>query len=301
MKNVATAFLFFAFCGVARAQTIDDGIMMPAKTLCTGFMFGRDSWDRYWEGELKRSNANVGQVTTQSVAWFGNYGITDRLNVIAMVPYVWTRASSGTLQGMSGIQDATFAVKYNALRTDLTSRGTLKAFVVGSAALPLTDYTPDFYPLSIGSASKRLSTRLTLAFDAHAGWFVEGSGGYTWRDTVSLDRVSYFTNGRLFLTNQVAMPNVFDYTVSAGWRHGLFRVPISFTQQRTQGGGDIRRQDMPFVSNRMNYSRVDIDVLYPLPVAPKLSVNLGASRTLSGRNVGESMTYVAGLLYTFRF
>ena len=167
MKKLATAFLFFAFCGVACAQTIDDGIMMPAKTLCTGFMFGRDSWDRYWEGDLKRSNANVGQVTTQSIAWFGNYGIADRLNVIAMVPYVWTRASGGTLQGMSGIQDATFAVKYNALRTDLTSRGTLKAFVVGSAALPVTDYTPDFYPLSIGSASKRLSTRLTLAFDAH--------------------------------------------------------------------------------------------------------------------------------------
>jgi hypothetical protein len=33
-------------------------------------------------------------------------------------------------------------------------------------------------------------------------------------------------------------------------------VPITFSQQTTLGGGDIRRQDMPFVSNRMNLSRI---------------------------------------------
>ena len=29
---------------------------------------------------------------------------------------------------------------------------------------------------------------------------------------------------------------------------------FSLSQQQTLGGGDIRRQDMPFVSNRMNFS-----------------------------------------------
>ena len=40
---------------------------------------------------------------------------------------------------------------------------------------------------------------------------------------------------------------------------------LSFAQQRTQGGGDIRRQDMPFVSNRMDFSKLGGMVMYPIP------------------------------------
>jgi hypothetical protein len=32
------------------AQTIDDGLMMPRRVLCTGFAYMHDSWDEYWEG-----------------------------------------------------------------------------------------------------------------------------------------------------------------------------------------------------------------------------------------------------------
>ena len=114
-----------------RSQTIDDGIMMPKKALCTGFMYGHDSWDQYWEGTLKRGNGNIGTVTTETLSWGGDYGVTDRLNVIAMVPYVWTSASQGTLHGQKGFQDLTVAVKYNLLETDFTKHGFLRAIVVG--------------------------------------------------------------------------------------------------------------------------------------------------------------------------
>ena len=55
-----------------------------------------DRWDEYWEGTLLRENLNVGTVTTKTLGWMGTYGVTDRLNVIAMAPYVWTKASGGT-------------------------------------------------------------------------------------------------------------------------------------------------------------------------------------------------------------
>src|SRR3989449_7983641 len=64
------------------------------------------------------------------------------------------------------------------------------------------------------------------------------------------------------------MPNVVDYTVTAGYENGRLCIPISLSQQRTEGGGDIRRQDMPFVSNRMDWVRVDGRVIYTLP-APR--------------------------------
>ena len=287
--------------GTSQAQTIDDGLMMPHKQLCTGFIYTHDGWDQYWEGPLKRANGNIGTITTQSVSWMGTYGVTDRLNVIAMVPWVHTGASAGTLSGMHGFQDLSVAVKWTALDTDLTRRGTLRAFFVASGAVPLTDYTPDFQPLSIGLASKRASGRVSLSFQAKAGWFAEGTGAYTWRDKVKLDRPYYYTNGQLFFSDEVAMPDVIEYTFRAGYsRHGLY-VPISFSQQITAGGGDIRRQDMPFVSNRMDASRVDALAMYYLQKPKNLAVRLGATYAVSGRNVGQSTTLLAGLLYTVKF
>ena len=283
------------------AQTLDDGLMMSRGQLCTGFVYMHDGWDRYWEGTLERTNGNIGTITTQSVTWMGTFGVTDRLNVIAMVPWVTTKASQGVLAGMDGLQDATLGLKWTALETDLTRRGTLRAFLVASAATPLTDYTPDFLPLSIGLGSSRASGRLTLNFQAQEGWFVEGTGAYTWRDNVRLDRPSYYTDGRLFFSDQVAMPDVVDYTFRAGyWKHGLY-VPISYSEQVTLGGGDIRRQDMPFVSNRMNAARVDATAMYFMHKPRNVVVRLQATRTISGRNVGRSTTLSAGLFYTVEF
>ncbi len=284
------------------AQTFDDGVMMPRGQLCTGFTYVHDGWDRYWEGTLERTNGNIGTVTTQTVTWMGTFGLTDRLNVIATVPWVTTAASQGVLSGMSGFQDVSAGLKWTALDTDLTRQGRLRAFLVAYGATPLTKYTPDFLPLSIGLASRRLTGRLTLCFQAKQGWFVEGTGAYTWRDKVKLDRPTYYTDGQLFFSDEVAMPDVVDYTFRVGyWKHGLYVVPVSFSQQITEGGGDIRRQDMPFVSNRMDASRVDATAMYFLPKPKNLSVRLEAAHVVSGRNVGQSTTLTAGLFYVVKF
>ncbi len=285
----------------ARGQSIDDGVMMPKRALCAGFMYMHDGWDEYWEGTLERRNDNVGTVTTQSVALVADYGVGDRLNVIAMVPYVWTHASGGTLAGMRGLQDFTGAIKYDLLETDFTKAGFLRAIVVAAASVPMTDYAPESLPVAIGLKSKTFSTRMTLHFEAKRGWFLKASGAYTWRDKVTLDRPSYFTDGQLFLSDEVAMPDVFSYTVSAGYTRPGIQIPISFSQQSTLGGGDIRRQDMPFSSNKMNYSKVDAFVQYALPMKKNLALKVAGTQTVSGRNVGRSTTVTAGFLYTFHF
>jgi hypothetical protein len=235
-KALLALLLLAASSARLRAQTINDGLMMPEKNLCTGFLYSYDGWDQYWEGSLKRVNGNIGTVTTQAVTWTGNYGITDRLNVIALVPYVWTEASQGVLHGMNGFQDLTVAAKFNLMETAFTSHGTLRAIVVASGGGPMTDYIADFQPLAIGLHAKRFSGRFTLFFRAKAGWFLNGSAAYTWRGNVTLDRPAYFTDNQLFLTNHVGMPDVFDYTISAGYMKpdGRLQIPVSFSQQDTE-------------------------------------------------------------------
>ena len=124
--------------------------MLRGRELLTGNLYSHDSWDQYWEGTLKRTNGNIGRITTDTNVWTTNYGLADRLNVIAMVPYVWTSASQGVLHGIQGFQDLTLAAKWNFLDKPWTTYGSLRAFLVVSGGLPMTDYNPELLPLSIG-------------------------------------------------------------------------------------------------------------------------------------------------------
>jgi hypothetical protein len=92
---------------------------------------------------------------------------------------------------------------------------------------------------------------------------------------------------------------VLDSIVNLGYIKHDFNANAFYTKQVTQGGGDIRRQDTPFVSNRMNFSKVGGMVMIPLPKFDKFSVELAASYTLDGRNVGQSTTITTGLFYRF--
>jgi hypothetical protein len=214
---------------------------------------------------------------------------------MAALPYIWTHASQGVLHDMSGYQDLALAAKFRLIGTGPGERGTFNAFIAGVAAIPTSAYTPDFYPLSIGTAGRRTSGQLTLNFQSSSAWFANASASYMWCSNVRLNRSSYYTNGQLYLTNEVVMPNVVGYTFSAGIDRGHWRIPVSLVQQRTLGGGDIRRQDMPFVSNRMDFVKLDGGVMYALP--KNVSVSFGAARVLNGRNVGQSTTITSGLVY----
>jgi hypothetical protein len=118
---------------------------------------------------------------------------------------------------------------------------------------------------------------------------------------VELDRPSYFTDGQIYFTNQVDMPNVLDFAFSVGYIHRGLETKMSYLQQATQSGGDIRRQDMPFVSNRMNYSKLELLAMYYLPKPKYVAVRGAYTYTVAGRNVGQATTLMAGLLYTFHF
>jgi len=299
-RNFTLGILFVLGALSAKAQTLTDGLMMQKGNFCTGFMYTHDRWEDYWESDLKRKNGNIGKVTTQSLMWFGNYGITNKINVIASLPYVKTEASMGTLHGMEGIQDLSIGVKYNFFGMKF-GENVIKAFGVVNFSTPLSDYTPDFFPLALGTQTTNIQYRLTGYFKIEQGWFINASPGYTWRSNTTLDRPAYQDGTGFFISDEVKMPDVFDLFVSTGYIKGRLQVEASYMQQNTLGGGNIRRQDMPFVSNRMNFQKVGLLAMYYLPKPNGLAVRGAVMQTLAGRNVGQSTTFVGGLMYTFHF
>lgn len=293
---------FFGLRGSAlHAQTIDDGIMLADKTLCAGALYTHDSWQQYWEGSLERVNGNIGTITTQSITMAANYGITSWFDAIVNVPYVWTDASQGVLHGQAGFQDLTLAAKFKAISVPVRQHGALRVMAVLSGTLPMTNYTPDLQPLSLGTHSKTLSGRTTLNYLGHRGLYINGTAAYTFRGNVTLDRSSYFTNNQLYFSNEVAMPNQFNFGASVGYRKNNLQIVGDYSQQQTRGGGDIRPQDMPFVSNRTNFSKAGATLKIPIPKLKNLEYWFLYSNTFQGRNVGRANTITTGLMYTFSF
>ena len=117
---------------------------------------------------------------------------------------------------------------------------------------------------------------------------------------MTLDRSAYYTDGQYIESNEVSMPDVAMYRSSVGWQRGAWCIPVGVSWQRTLGGGDIRRQDMPFVSNRMNATVGHADVMYFLPGVSNLRLDLGVARTIDGRNVGRSTSFMSGLTYALQ-
>jgi len=298
MKTLALFGLLAAAAAPLHAQTIDDGIMMTARSVQAGDIYTRDKWDEYWEGALKRVNGNIGEIKTETNALSVAYGVTNRVSVFGSVPWVWTRPSQGVLQGQHGVQDVMLGGKYALIERSSTRYGMLRAIVALSGSFPLSDYTPDFAPLSIGSQSRSITPRLTLNYQMDKGIYLNGTTAYMRRGRVILDRPYYFTDNQFFLTNAVEMPGVVESTVSVGYLKHDLNAYLGFTQHTTQGGGDIRRQDMPFVSNRVNYSRVGAMAMYPIPKINAVAFQFAFSHVLDGRNVGQSTTLTFGFLYS---
>jgi hypothetical protein len=299
MKTLSFFVLLILLCLPLQAQTIDDGIMMTRWSLQAGDIYTHDSWDQYWEGALKRVNGNIGTITTQTNVEAAAYGLTNRLTVVGAVPYVWTRPSQGVLQGQNGMQDLMLGGKYSVFEHSSTTFGAFRVIGALSGTIPLTDYNPDFAPLSIGTQSRRLSVRATVNYQTDRGPYLNGSTSYTRRSDVKLDRPYYYTDGQLFFTNIVDMPKVVDYTISAGYLKHDLNANVSFTQQTTRGGGDIRRQDSPFLSNRVNFSKLGAMAMYPVPRLRTVAAYVSWMHTLDGRNVGQSTTIATGLLYSY--
>lgn len=282
----------------ARAQTIDDGIMLTERSVQAGVTYAHDAWDEYWEGTLKRTNGNIGTLTTEMVTLTGSYGLSDRITVFASVPYARTTPSQGVLQGQGGMQDARFGGKVSLFEHSMVG-GLWRVIGAASGSVPVTDYNPDFAPLSIGNQSRTFVGRGTLNYQTAPGIYLNATGSYAWRSSVRLDRPYYYTNGQLHYTDVVEMPDVADLSAAFGYLKHDLNANVSYSIQRTRGGGDIRRQDMPFLSNRVNSSRVGAMAMYPIPGFKVAAAYASFARTLDGRNAGQSSTVAVGLLYSF--
>lgn len=295
--KIVCAFVLSIAVKPSLAQTDIDAIMMEKNAFCVGPGYSYSSWKNYWEGTKKRENLNLGTVSTQMFAVMGNYGVTNKLNVLFNVPYVITKASAGTLRGQRGMQDLSLMLKYRAINKKIgNSRVALLGLLGGS--VPLSNYTADLLPLSIGLQSKTAMARLMLDYYYDNKWFATASATYVWRSNVTLDRDSYYTD-EFILSNEVKMPNATSYNIRAGYRTQWIIAEAVLNNWTTKGGFDITQNNMPFISNRMNATSLGFNIKYVFKSLPQLSLTGGANQVIAGRNMGQSINANGAVFYVF--
>jgi hypothetical protein len=282
------------------AQTDIDAIMMSKNNLCAGAVYQHSSWDQYWEGSFKRSNLNLGDVSTQSVAIMGNYGISDKLNFIFSAPYVKTKASAGTMKGQEGIQDLSLTLKYMPIEKTV-NKNVYSVYVLGSYSTPLSDYTADYLPLSLGLKSKTGTLRLMGDYQRDH-FSTTLSAAYVKRSNIIIERNSYLTNHEVIYSNEVAMPDAISVNFRTGYRSNRLIAEFIIDNWVTQKGGfNITKNNMPFPSNTMNAIRYGVYSKYTLKKIPALSILGGYNYVAEGKNIGQSKAIYAGLFYIINF
>ncbi len=293
-KHLLLSFLLLALSWATQAQTDQDAIMMQKKNLCTGPMVMHSQWSQYWEGKKLRSNENIGTLRATTYTLMGNYGIKNNLNLLYGFNYVHTRATQGVLQSMRGFQDASLMIKYMPIEKQ-GKESTFSLYTIVGGSIPMSRYTADFFPLSIGFKSRNVIARLMADYQ-YKHFFITGSATYLYRSNVMLDRNSYYTD-RLIYSNEVAMPDVFQGQVRVGYRSEWLIAELLYSNWTTLGGFDITRNNMPFVSNRMNMHSIGFNTKWTPDKSRRLSFIATASQVVEGRNVGQSSMYGGGIFY----
>ncbi len=288
-------FLLFGLQGVY-AQLPNDALMMAKGQWCVLTQYTHTRWENYWEGPTKRSNLNLGVVTTQSAMLGFDYGLSRRLNVLAALPYVWTHSSASYLQGQRGLQDFSLWLKYQPFEANVGG-GEVRLQATGGLSTPVTNYAADYMPLNIGMQSRTASLRGIANYTHAKGWYITLQAGHTWRSDVTTDRDAFLFHDQLYYTNRMPVPNLLDATGRLGFINHRFQAEIQLDYFTGTSGDDIRYNEMPQPTNRMRATTAGAYAKYF--VRQGLAVQAAFGQVLSGRNVGQGTTLSGGLSYLF--
>lgn len=289
--NIALACLIFLCTHKSLAQMPHDAIYMNKNLVCGALIYGNSSWTNYWENSLKRVNQNIGELTNESMTAMFAYGITKNINFMGMVPYVRTEASEGNLLGQKGFQDLSFWLKIK----PISYQGITGHLVMG-VSIPMTDYVPDFMPMSIGYGSTTLTSRVILSYNHPSNFYVNGSFAYHLRGNTEVDRDAYLYDDQLVYSNEVPVPDAIETAFRLGYLKKDNQLELFAENYSCTSGDYIRRNDMPFPTNDMEMTQVGIYGKYQ----PKnIGVNAKLAYVVDGLNAGQSTAISVGLLYLF--
>ena len=252
-----------------------------AATNLNGFMPGQghgnlaisytaESYDQFWVGDVEVSDPGVGEVETDSLsAWF-QWGFTDNLALVVDAAYV--DVTSDGLGGFedSGLQDASVLLKQRFLSSGPHT-------LVGGLGVrtAISDYEANL-PVDLGDNTTDALLRLVYQLESGSFYFSQ--------------QVGYDIRGD-------DAPDGFPLYTELGYTFGPATLTLFYFNLIADGGTDIGDPGFTFPSNKDETTRLGLKVYSR--INDRLGFGLAGFDTLDGRNSGETAGYSGSLLVNF--
>jgi hypothetical protein len=235
--------------------------------------YSRDTYDHFWMGHNKVADPEVGKVTNTSLSMWGQWGISDRLAVLANLPYVTADSDGFGGFAKNGLQDLTVVGKYQLAATE-TGQGQHLFFAAAGFRTPASGYEANS-PVDIGDGTTDALLRLVYQFE----------------------------QGPMYLAQQVGFdlrggdaPNGLPLHTEVGATVRQFTGSFFYSQYLATGGTDLMAPDSTYPSNKDEYKRLGAKIYGK--ISGHLGTFVGVFTTLGGRNSGDTTGLFAGLAWS---
>lgn len=262
--------------GVACATLLLTALTIPAPASAldlNGFLPGNhrgnvawsftgEGYDEFYRARQRVSNPGVGEVETQSLSLWLDWGLTDDLALVGNVSFIDTSSDGTGGFGDEAVQDLELLLKY---RFANFRRGSVRHNFLAAAGVrtPLSDY-PANVPVDVGDGTTDGLFRLVYQLEA----------------------------GRLYFSQQLGFdlrggdaPDGFPLYTELGYTTGSLTWSTFFCKLMADGGTDIGDPGFTFPSNQEEYERVGLKLYARF--GEKVGLSLLAFDTLDGRNTGD--------------
>ncbi|MEM6721904.1 MAG: hypothetical protein AAF611_21430 [Bacteroidota bacterium] len=252
----------FSFSGMA--QGIISGFYNQKGTATLVLGAGFEDSKNYFIGREKSDLSR----NLYSISIFGIYGINDRLNVQASLPYL----SSGE---QSGLQDAQVFLKYKVFawqketaKWELSSGTGFSTNVSNYRLGGLND---------LGQRAKIIESRALLHYQQNSGWFANVQSGFSFKFE--------------------EVPNSFPFTFKFGKASAKNYFDFWYDFQYAFGGIDYRGTPFPQNFQEFGVTYHKVGGTYHFPLSKKSGIYISPSYVITGRNVFQGFAYHAGFTY----
>lgn len=272
-RTAAACFAALALPTAAPALDLN-GFLAAAGEGAAALSYSTESYDEFWAGDQKTSAPPLGEVETTSVSLWLRWGFTDRLSVVANLPYVDADTNGPAGLHDSGIGDLEALGLFRVLET--SSGGARHRLVAGvGVRTPVHNYVADA-PVSLGDGSTDLLLRLVYQLEVGSFYLSQ--------------QVGFDSRGE-------GVPDTFPLFTEVGYTVGRVTGSASYSRLFADGGSDIGDPGFTFPGNQEEYSRLGAKVYGRF--TEHFGGSLAGFSTLDGRNSGDTTGGSVGLVLNF--
>jgi len=277
---ILICFYFMISDNEVKGQALLDGFMKNKGQGTVAVSYSYESYDRFNFGNVEMdAPAPVGgDVSTQSVALYANYGLFDNINIVISLPYISVKGTgdeSERVQERNNLQDVSIYAKWRPYQVQL-GNGILSTITAVGLTTPASNYEPNDI-LSIGSQATTGNANVLLQYMFKKGLFANAQAGYSLKG------------------NNV--PNAFTWSSKVGYAASKFYIDVTLLSQTSESDAPDIGTDVPFYETRVNYTKLGVNGYYA--ITDKVGVSVGWYKYLASRNSVLSSGFSGGIVYNF--